>query len=76
MICIHQKLTDSQIDMSDVKLVLLLHDELMYEVPSHKIDEFGKILKDSMENAIKLKVPLPVKMKVGKSWGKMKERKS
>lgn len=74
MISVHQKLTNCRTDMSDVKLVLLLHDELMYEVPCNKIDEFYKILKDSMENVIKLKVPLPVKIKAGKSWGKMKER--
>lgn len=55
------------------KLVLHLHDELMYEVPSKYTKKVAKILKKNMENCFHLSVPLPVKLKTGTSWGDMKE---
>lgn len=58
--------------ISQVNLVLHLHDELMYEVPIDKSKQVIKILKSSMENCAKLAVPLKVKIKKGISWGTMK----
>lgn len=55
------------------KLVLHLHDEIMYEVPLKYTKKVAKILKKNMETALKLSVPLPVKLKTGSSWGDMKE---
>ena len=52
------------------RLVLHLHDELIYEVPEKLYPEMAKILKDCMENAHR-GWHLPVKMKVGKRWGEM-----
>lgn len=57
---------------SDCKLVLHLHDELLYEINESKLDEVAKVLIHSMENAVKLNVPLKVKLKYGSNWGKMK----
>lgn len=54
-----------------VQLVLHLHDELMYEVPADKSMKIARILKSSMENCAKLKVPLQVKLKAGSSWGNL-----
>lgn len=56
---------------SHVHLVLHLHDELMYEVPADKAMKVARILKSSMENCAKLKVPLQVKLKAGSSWGNL-----
>lgn len=56
---------------SDCKLVLHLHDELFYEVNESKLDETAKVLIYSMENAVKLSVPLKVKLKTGRNWGDM-----
>lgn len=53
------------------QLVLNLHDELMYEVPEAVVDQFCKLLKTGMESAIYLSVKLPVKIKIGKSWGEL-----
>lgn len=50
-------------------LVLQVHDELLFEVPSHMLDTVKTLVQKCMENAIKLSVPLPVRVKVGKSWG-------
>lgn len=56
-----------------VDLVLHLHDELVYEVPADKVMKVAKVLKHSMENCIKLSIPLRVKMKIGRSWGELTE---
>lgn len=61
-----------QFSLNVPRLVLHLHDELMYEVPSDCLDQFCQILKDSMESAISISVKLPVKVKVGKTWGTLK----
>ena len=45
-----------------------VHDELIIEASASEIDEVSKILKDTMENIVKLKVPLCVDLNVGKSW--------
>lgn len=58
---------------NNVDLVLHLHDELVYEVPAEKVTKVAKVLKHSMENCIKLSIPLRVKMKMGRSWGEMTE---
>lgn len=57
--------------IADIDLVLHLHDELLYEVPSDKAIKVLRILKSSMENCAKLLVPLKVKMKKGSCWGIM-----
>lgn len=50
------------------KLIMQVHDELIIEASASEIDEVSKILKDTMENIVKLKVPLCVDLNVGKSW--------
>ncbi|XP_023248277.1 DNA polymerase theta [Copidosoma floridanum] len=54
-------------------LILQLHDELLYEVNSNDLEVVARIVKESMENAFKLSVPLPVKMRVGSAWGNLEE---
>lgn len=56
-----------------VNLILHLHDELIYEVPQRKAKQILKILKYSMENSVKLLVPLKTKIKMGHSWGTQEE---
>ena len=57
-------------------LVLHMHDELIYEVPKLKLREVAKVLKFSMENCVKMTVPLLVKVKSGANWGQMIEEKN
>lgn len=59
-------------NLEGCELVLHLHDELFYEVPKAKLDKVAKILIQSMENCVKLNVPLLVKLKFGSNWGEMK----
>ncbi|XP_041971015.1 DNA polymerase theta-like isoform X2 [Aricia agestis] len=57
------------------RLVLQMHDELIYEVPETKKYTFPLILKEVMENTVQLSVPLPVKVRTGSSWGCLEEMK-
>ncbi len=50
------------------KLIMQVHDELLIEAPPCEVEEVKQILKDSMENATLLKVPLKVDVNVGKTW--------
>ncbi|XP_052859844.1 DNA polymerase theta [Anopheles cruzii] len=61
------------LDVGAIHLVLHLHDELIFEVPRAQLPKVAKILRSSMENCVKLSVPLRVKLKSGDSWGTMRE---
>ncbi|HWQ76058.1 MAG TPA: DNA polymerase I [Syntrophomonas sp.] len=50
------------------RLLLQVHDDLLLEVPRGELEETAAIVKDCMENAYELKVPLIVSMKVGTDW--------
>ena len=54
------------------KMILQVHDELVFEVPEGELKQVTPIIKDCMENCFPLSVPLVVELKVGKSWGEMK----
>ncbi|MFW6172164.1 MAG: DNA polymerase I [Elusimicrobiota bacterium] len=50
------------------KLLLQIHDELLFELPEENIEDFKQKVKKKMENAIELSVPLVVDFKKGKNW--------
>ena len=50
------------------RLVLQVHDELLIEAYKEELEEVKEILKDCMENAAALDVPLDIDMHTGKSW--------
>ena len=50
------------------KIVLQIHDELLLEVLVEEIEEVAKLLKECMESAATLKVPLSVEVEEGKNW--------
>ncbi len=52
----------------EAKLILQVHDELICEVPENSAETVARILKEEMENAVKLSVPLRADVKVGRSW--------
>ena len=49
-----------------------VHDELVLEVPRGEVDATASILRETMENALKLDVPLTVDVKVGDDWESMR----
>ena len=50
------------------KLILQVHDELVFEAPQNEVEQAKKIIIDNMENAYKLEVPLTVDIGVGENW--------
>ena len=50
------------------KLVLQVHDELIVDCPKEEVEEVKVLLKNAMENAVELSVPLTVDVGVGADW--------
>jgi len=69
MLKIHEKIIAKKFDS---KLLLQIHDELIFEIKDEFIEEYLTIFKRNMETGLKLKVPIVVNAKVGKNWGEMK----
>ncbi len=56
----------------EIKMLLQVHDELVFEVKEGKVEQWAKKLKVMMEEAISLSVPINAEAKAGKNWGEMK----
>lgn len=56
-----------------IKMLLQIHDDLVFEVPDkkEKVDELIKNVKEIMCNVYPLSVPVEVDVKIGKNWGEM-----
>lgn len=50
------------------KLLLQVHDELIFEVPKSEVDSFSEFVEEIMENALQLDVPLKVDSSYGATW--------
>ena len=50
------------------RLVLQVHDELIVECPEEEAERVQKILKEEMENVVRLSIPLIVDAKTGRTW--------
>ena len=50
------------------KLLLQVHDELVIDCPREEVENVSKILKEEMENAVSLSVPLTVDVNIGENW--------
>ncbi|MFC1865973.1 DNA polymerase I [Chloroflexota bacterium] len=53
------------------KLLLQVHDELIFEVPENELAEIRKLALDIMSTSIKISLPLKVDVKTGRNWGQM-----
>jgi DNA polymerase I len=59
----------------EIRMLLQVHDELVFEVKDEKTEYWMGQLKPMMEEAIKLSVPITVEAKAGKNWGDMEKLK-
>jgi len=59
-----------------MKMLLNVHDSIGLEVPDNMVKEACNLMKEIMENAVQLKVPLKVDFKIGKQFGEMNKEKS
>jgi DNA polymerase-1 len=69
MIAIDRQLTGQKFKS---KMILQVHDELLFEAPHEEMDRLRKLVRDSMENVYELAVPLVVDLKAGPNWRDMK----
>ncbi len=53
---------------SDAKMLLQIHDELIFEIAESDVERVASLVKGEMEHAVELSVPLEVTLKVGRSW--------
>jgi len=55
------------------KMLLQVHDELIFEVPEEELEQTTHVAKSVMENAMKLDVPLTTEARVGRNWGELEK---
>lgn len=65
MINIHKKLAEGNFK---TKMLLQVHDELVFDVPKNELEDIKTLVKTEMENAYTLNVPLDVEVGVGNDW--------
>ena len=65
MIKVYRRLKESGLD---AKLILQVHDELIIEVRKDQAQQVSGLLKDEMENAAELSIPMTVDVNIGKTW--------
>ncbi len=54
-------------------MTLQVHDELVFEVPRDELDKMKELVKEEMEGAVKLLIPIKVSVQYGKNWLEMEE---
>lgn len=57
----------------DAKMLMQVHDELVFSVPESDVKRVAKFLEEEMENVYKLKVPIETRVKMADNWGEMEE---
>lgn len=65
MINIDRKIKDKKLVS---RMLLQIHDELIFEVNSKEVDLMREIVKEGMESVVKLSIPLKVDLKIGRNW--------
>lgn len=68
MIKVHRVLQEK---MPEVRMLLQVHDELIFEAPQTSVPKAMELIKDEMEHAIQLDIPLRVSVEAATSWGDM-----
>jgi DNA polymerase I len=52
----------------DARMILTVHDELLFEVPKARAEEIAEIVRERMQAAVQLTVPLTVDVGIGENW--------
>ncbi|MEG1942571.1 MAG: DNA polymerase, partial [Angelakisella sp.] len=66
MVRVYRRLKEEKLS---AKLILQVHDELIVEAPEKEARQVREIVRDAMENAVSMSVPMLVEVKLGKDWG-------
>jgi DNA polymerase-1 len=65
MINIHRELKAQKVE---TKMILQVHDELVFDVPKSEVDKVRPIIEEQMKSAIKMEVPILVESGIGENW--------
>lgn len=65
MIQIHQDIVEKQLKG---KMIMQVHDELVFDVPKEEVEAFKEIISHRMKTAIKMEIPLEVEIGEGSNW--------
>jgi DNA polymerase-1 len=57
----------------EARMTLTVHDELLFEVPKARVDDYAEIVRERMQSAATLNVPLTVDVGIGENWKDAKE---
>lgn len=57
---------------SEIKMLLQIHDELIFEIKEDKVEAWLKVVKKLMETAITIQVPIIAESNIGDNWGELK----
>jgi DNA polymerase-1 len=68
MIQVHQALNQKSLR---AKMLLQVHDELVFEVPPEEAERMQGLVRSIMEGVYELKVPLKVDVKMGSNWAEV-----
>ncbi|MBN2186164.1 MAG: DNA polymerase I [Dehalococcoidia bacterium] len=68
MLDLHREMKEHKLKS---KMLLQIHDELIFEVPEEEIAEMKSLVTELMPRAIKLLVPIKIDIKTGNNWGEM-----
>jgi DNA polymerase I len=68
MIRVHNQLRDRRLRS---RMLLQVHDELLFEAPESELEELGSLVVDIMENVTELTVPLVTEVSVGPNWDEL-----
>jgi len=71
MIKIHTSISENSRFRKKVKLLLSIHDELLFEVADDILKTAGAFIQNTMQTIYPLSVPLEVEVKKGRNWGEM-----
>jgi DNA polymerase I len=63
---------DALLPYPDARMILTVHDELLFEVPKERADEMSALVQEKMQEAVQLSVPLTVDIGIGENWREAK----
>jgi len=65
MVAVRKEMQKQQLQS---KMILQVHDELIFDVHKEEVDQMKTLVKSAMENAVQLTVPMEVEMELAKNW--------
>ena len=68
MVKIHEQIKTNALK---TRMIIQIHDELVFDVLKEEMEEFVDLTRDKMENVLELDVPIKVDIKKGQNWLEM-----